>query len=92
MSTTKGNSCGPASSGFLVQLKRVRSSIPLEDGTLYTAAWRAKKTGKHEYPWLRREGPDGRKGRGYWVDVDCFNHIALMNGSKPLDLKEGGQR
>lgn len=63
----------------LVPLSRVRNSIPLSLGSLYNA----RRDGR--LPWLQRLGPEGRRGRKLWVDLDELAAWARLRGWK-LDL------
>jgi hypothetical protein len=63
----------------LVTLARVTHSIPLSTSCIYKGA----RAGR--LPFLSRLGPEGRRTREWWVDVDMLAAFAQARGW-PLDL------
>lgn len=60
----------------LISTGELDSSFPYTPGTLYVG----RSLGR--YPWLTREGPNGRRGRRLWVDAIHFNAWAAERGLK----------
>lgn len=63
-------------SRHLISTGELDSSFPYTPGTLYVG----RSLGR--YPWLTREGPNGRRGRYLWIDAGHFNAWAAERGLK----------
>ena len=59
-----------------VALKTV--ALPFSLGTCY------QMHSKKRVDWLTRTGPEGRRGRELWVDLDKYNEWAAPRGRAPL--------
>jgi hypothetical protein len=62
------------SARLLVELHRVQDSLPLALSTIYS------QTSRGNWNWATRIGPDGRRGRRLWVDVDALEAWMRIRG------------
>ncbi len=69
----------------LICTSELDSSFPLALGTMYVGR------SKGRYPWLRREGPRGHRGRHLWIDAKQFNEWAAERGLKFRFLAAGSK-
>jgi hypothetical protein len=67
------------SSPRLVELYRVQDALPVSLSSIYSQVCRGNWT------WATRIGPDGRRGRRLWVDIDALGEWAQTRGLS-LDL------
>jgi hypothetical protein len=73
---------------LLIPVPLLGGSFPFSISTLYSGHSRGR------YPWLRREGPDGERGKFLWVDTVAFDEWASNKGKayRFHSSKEDGQR
>jgi len=69
----------------LVELERVAPDLPFALGTLYN--WHYAR----RVNWLTRHGPNGRRGRSLWVNVDQLSVWAQARGLRLQLAREGAR-
>jgi hypothetical protein len=62
------------SASRLVELVKVQDVLPISLASIYSQTCRGKWT------WATRIGPDGRRGRRLWVDMDALAEWASSRG------------
>jgi len=58
----------------LVQLHQVQDALPVSLASIYS------QTSRGNWKWATRIGPDGRRGRRLWVDLDALASWSQARG------------